>query len=241
MKTAILVLFFLLPCACLSLAAVEDPYALWGHGRPQDAAPTLRATAEQNGRWDAWLDAGLAAAAAGWRPHAIACLAEAHVRAPERPEPRNALAAIGATPPPGWNGRLGPLAVPGSGWIGVALLVGAGLALGYALATPRRRGVAATIGALAVLVAAPGLIATAVDGARRFAVPLRDTHLLDSAGNPGAVVAAGTLAERTTGEPWAGRVAVALPDGKHGWLALADLRDVPPREVPPRDVPPPAH
>lgn len=224
MKAALL----LICCACLGLAAVDNPYDQWGHGRPQDAAPALRALAERNGRWDAWLDAGLAAAAAGWRPHAIACLAEAHVRAPDRREPRDALVAIGAAPPAGWSTRLGPLVVPGSGWLGVILLTIGGLALGHALLAPRGRGLSAAIGALAVLAAAPGLIANAVDGARRFAVPLRDTHLLDSAGNPGITVAAGTLAERTAGEPWAGRVAVALPDGKLGWLALADLHDVPP-------------
>ena len=232
MKAAMLLLL------ALSLAAVDDPYASWSHGRPQDAAPVLRATAEQSDRWDAWLDAGLAAAAAGWRPHAIACLVEAHVRAPERTEPRDALTALNATPPAGWIVRLGPLALPGSGWLGFVLLVCAGLTLGHALVVPRRRAAITTIGALAFLVAAPGLIASAVDGSRRFAVPLRDTHLLDSAGNPGPTVAAGTLAERTVGKPWAGRVPVALPDGKHGWLALADLRDVPPRDVPPRDVPP---
>lgn len=208
-------LLLLLVAGAVALAAADDPYAVWGHGRPQDAAPALRAEAERSGRWDAWLDAGLAAAAAGWRPHAIAALAEAHLRAPERREPRAALAAIGASPPTGWLDRLGPLALPGSGWPGLALAIAGGLALGLALAAPRRR-------------AAAGLVASALDGARRYAVPLRDTHLLDSAGNPGATVAAGTIAERAAGEPWAGRVAVTLPDGRHGWLALADLRGVPP-------------
>ena len=237
MKTAMVLLAF---SACLGLAAVDDPYAQWGHGRPQDAAPALRAAAERDGRWDTWLDAGLAAAAASWRPHAIACLVEAYVRAPDRREPRDALTAIGATPLPGWSERLGPLVLPGSGWIGVVLLTLAGLALGHAVITPRRRSASVIIGTLAMLSAVPGLLATALDSARRFAVPLRDTALLDSAGTPGATVAAGTLAERTPGEPWAGRVAVVLPDGKRGWLALADLGNAPPRDVPLQTVTAPA-
>jgi hypothetical protein len=51
---------------------------------------------------------------------------------------------------------------------------------------------------------------------------VQDTHLLDSAGNPGALVTSGTICARDPHEPWPDRLLVTLPDGSRGYLPIAD-------------------
>jgi hypothetical protein len=213
------VLAMLLAATC---PAADDPYASWSHGRPQDALPGLLQRATADGGWDAWLDLGLAAAAAG-DARATAWLLEARARAPEREEPRAALRALGATLPTDWFDRLGPLAWPGCGWPGVAALAIAGLALGLALTGRGRRGAGLAVAGAALVVAAPGQLASWHDGAIQLVATVRDTRLLDSAGNPGVAVAAGTVAVREP-QSWPGRVLVLLPDGRRGYLPLADTQ-----------------
>lgn len=204
-------------------SAADGAYAPWSQGRPQESLPALRAAATASGAWDAWLDLGLAAADAGHRGEAAAALLEAHRRAPERPEPRHALAALGSPLPPGWLDRLGPLAMPGTGVVGAVLLGLAGLALGWAIAGRRGRGIAA-IGCVALLAAAlPGHIARLRDGARALVAVTADTSLLDATGAPLTAVAAGTVLLREPGEPWSRRILVRSADGSlRGWLSLAD-------------------
>ena len=223
------VLLALLLGAVAPLAGADDPYAVWSGGHPDAAIPALYAAAQASGRWDAWLDLGLAAAAAQDRPRAAAWLAEAARRAPERREPREALRAL--DPAQGvalsWSERLGPLTWPGTGWSAVALLAGAGLALGLALAGRRRRGAATLIGCAALAAVAPGQLAQLHDSRHELFATARDSHLLDSAGNPGDALPAGTVAEREAQAVWAGRVLVHLPDGRRGYLALVDTRAEP--------------
>jgi hypothetical protein len=202
----------------------EDPYQLWSHGRPHDAIPALLLQAQSSDRWDAWLDLGLAAAAAGERGRAAVWLVAARARAPERDEPRAALRALGAELPPTWYSRCGPLAWPGCGWPGVALLGLIGTALGYAAVARAGRALALLVALLGALVVAPGLCARILDGRLALVAVVRDTELLDSTGSPTGAVAGGTVAVQESQTPWSGRLRVALADGRRGYLEIADTR-----------------
>lgn len=208
--------------AWVSLRGADDPYAAWGHGRPQDAIPSLHQRATASDRWDAWFDLGLAALAAGRQGDGIAWLLAAHQRAPERPEPRQALRVIDVTPPAGWLDRLGPLAVPGLGWCGLALITVAGLLLGYGLCARHRRAAMLLTGAGLLLVAVPGRLAWEHDQARRLVATVRDSQLYDSAGRPVAAIPAGTVLEQEAAEAWAERILVHDAQGRRGHLPLAD-------------------
>lgn len=214
---------FLLLVALITLNGAEDPYAAWGHGRPQDAITALHQTAVSSDRWDAWLDLGLAAAAADQRGKAVAWLVLAHNAAPEQTEPREALTVLGATLPARWLDRLGPLALPGIGWQGLAILALGGLAAGHALTGRRRRGLAVGLALLALCLALPGQLAWQHDHRQILVATVRDSHLVDSTGTPQDAVPAGTIAIRAAPEAWAGRVLVTLADGRRGYLAQADL------------------
>lgn len=205
------------------LLAGADPYDAWAQGRPGEAVPELVTLARASGRWDAWLDAGLAAAAAGERGTAAACLAAAHNRAPEQPAPREALRALGAALPATWCERGGPVAAPGLGWSGVVLLGLAGLALGGAAALRRGRTACLLLGGVALLAALPGQAAMLLDGRRSWVAVVRDSAALDSTGTPLRALPAGSLLERAADEVWAGRVLVRLGDGGLAYVAEADL------------------
>lgn len=217
-------LIALLVCvsALTTLRGADDPYAAWGHGRPQDAIASLHQQAIASDRWEAWLDLGLAALAAKRDGDGTAWLLAAHQRAPERPEPRQALRVLGLTPPIGWLDRLGPLAVPGLGWGGLVLITLAGLLLGYGLCAPRRRPGMVLIGAGLLLVTLPGRIAWEHDQGRLLVTAVRDSQLYDSAGRPIAAIAAGTLLEQESAEVWAERILVHDAQGRRGHLPLAD-------------------
>jgi hypothetical protein len=204
------------------VAAAEDPYAAWGHGRPQDALVALHATAEASRRWDAWLDLGLAAAAADRRGEAVVWVLAAYQADPSRPEPRQALRALEVTVPPGWLDRLGPLARPGIGWLGVALLAVGGALVGYAAVARTRRLPLAGCGGLLLLLALPGQAAWQLDHQRRLVATARDSQLYDSAGTPVAAVAAGTILARESDDEWAGRILVQHADGRRGHLPSTD-------------------
>ncbi len=204
------------------LPGADDAYAAWGHGRPQDAIAPLHARAVESDRWDAWLDVGLAALAAGRDSDGTAWLIAAHRRAPERAEPRQALRAINVTLPHGWLDRLGPLALPGLGWSGLVLLTLAGLALGYGLCATRRRGAALALGGTLLVIALPGRLAHDHDQTRLLVVAVRDSQLYDSTGHPVAAVPAGSVLVQESAEAWAGRVLVHDLAGHRGLLPLAD-------------------
>ncbi len=214
----------LLLLAFAQARGAEDPYLLWSHGRPQEAIPALLLQAQGSDRWDAWLDLGLAAAAAGDRGRAAVWLVASRARAPERDEPRAALRALGAELPPSWHSRCGPLAWPGSGWPRVALLGLVGMALGYALVARQGRAPGLLVALLGALALAPGLCARILDGRLALVAAVRDTQLLDSTGSPAGAVAGGTVAVQESRTPWSGRLQVALPDGRRGYLAIVDTR-----------------
>jgi hypothetical protein len=214
----------LLLLAAVLARGAEDPYQLWSHGRPAEAIPALLLQAQASERWDAWLDLGLAAAAAGDRGRAAVWLVAARARAPERDEPRAALRALGAELPPSWPSRCGPLAWAGSGWPGVVGLGLVGSALGYALAARRGRAAGLLVALLGALAVAPGLCARILEGRLALVAAVRDTQLLDSTGSPIGAVAGGTVAVQESPTPWSGRLRVALADGRRGYLAQADTR-----------------
>lgn len=205
-----------------SLRGADDPYAAWGHGRPQDAIASLHHQALASDRWDAWLDLGLAALAAGREGDGIAWILAAHQRAPERPEPRQALRALSLTPPSGWLDHLGPLAMPGLGWGGLLLITLAGLLLGYGICAGRRRPGMVLIGAGLLLVTLPGRIAWEHDQGRLLVAAVRDSQLYDSAGRPIAAISAGTVLEQESAAVWAERILVHDAEGHRGHLPLAD-------------------
>ena len=205
------------------LLSASDAYDAWAAGRPAEALPALHATALAGGRWDAWLDLGLAAADAGRRGPAVAWLVAAHRHAPQRPEPRQALAALGTPLPTGWIERLGPATWPGTGQAALPLALLAGVAFGWAIGWRRGRGAALVIGVLALAVLLPGVLATSADGRIAWAATTADTALLDASGRPLRTLPAGTLLTRVTSSAWAGHDAVRLSDGTAGWVPAADL------------------
>jgi hypothetical protein len=205
-----------------SLFAADDPYAAWGHGRPQDAIAALHARAESEQRWDAWLDAGLAAAAANRQGEAIAWTLAAHQMAPERSEPRQALRALNVTLPVGWVDRLGPLILPGQGWLGILLLCLGAACLGYSLCTNRQRMGTFIIGCFLLLIALPGRIAIEHDQTRSLISAVRDTLLYDSAGKPMTAITIGSIFYRDQTDAWADRLLVVLNDGTRGFVPVVD-------------------
>lgn len=215
-------MLLLLVGATLLADGADDPYAAWGHGRPQDALAELHQRAVAHDRWDAWLDLGLAAIAAGRQGEGTAWLLAAHQRAPERAEPRQALRAINVVPPSGWLDRLGPLALPGLGWGGLVLLTLAGVLLSYGLAARRRRMPLVLIGAGLLVVVLPGRLAWEHDQGRLLVATVRDSQLYDSTGRPVVAIPAGTVLEQESLEVWAERILVHDADGHRGHLPLAD-------------------
>ncbi len=218
----LLLLAGLLGTALASADAADDPYAAWGHGRPQDALAGLHQQALASDRWDAWFDLGLAALAAGRSGEATAWLLAAHQRAPEQAEPRQALRASKVVVPPGWLDRLGPLARPGLGWSGLVLLTLAGLAMGYGLVARQRRMLALAVGLGLLVTSLPGRLAWEFDHRRLLVATVRDSQLYDSSGRPVAEVPAGTVLEQESAQRWAERILVHAADGRRGHLPVAD-------------------
>lgn len=202
-------------------SAADDPYAAWGHGRPQDAIAGLYERAQQSNRWDDWCDLGLAALAADRQGDGTAWLVNAHRLAPEQRAPRQALRATDVTLPNGWLDTLGPLALPGLGWSGLVLLCLGGLALGYAVVA-RRRMPPALIGVGLLLIALPGRVAYDHDRGRLLVATVRDSQLYDSAGRPIGAVPEGTVLEQESTQVWAERILVHDQQGRRGHLPLAD-------------------
>lgn len=208
---------------CAAVMAAADPYDAWAQGRPAEAMQALLAQARSTARWDLWLDAGLAAAAAGDRGLAVACLAEAMNRAPERSEPRTALRTLGHELPASFSERAGPVGRPGQGWTAVCLLAAAGLAIGVAMMTRRRRSAWLAAAGIATALAAPGQAATFVDGRTTWMGTLRDSAALDSTGTPLRALPAGSLLQRAADGTWAGRILVRMDDGSLAYVAQADV------------------
>jgi hypothetical protein len=203
-------------------SAADDPYAPWMQGRPLEAVALLHARAADAGSdWTAWYDCALAAEAGGERGRGAAWLLEAHRLAPERREPLRALRDAGAPLGATWCERIGPLAWLGSGWRGVAVLGLSGLSLGWWLG---RRGGTATAfaGFVFLAIGAPGAVAAWRDAHEPLLAVVHETSLLDSTGAAIGDVPAGAIGWRAPQPPWSGRVLVTLPDGRRGYVSLAD-------------------
>lgn len=218
-------LLIALACSLSAATAVpvaEDAYALWQNGRPAEALPALQARAEQSDAWQAWFDLGLCAAAADQRGPAVGWLLAAHTRAPWRAEPRAALSALGAAPPPGWLTWLGPVAWPGTGWCALVIAGLGGLASAFAL-TGRQRGRWLLLALGAIVLLAPGVVASLHDRALPLAAVIRDGHLLDATGRSVRPLAAGTVVTLASDELWQERRLVTLGDGSRGYIPATDL------------------
>jgi hypothetical protein len=202
-------------------AAADDPYAPWMQGRPLEAIALLHARAAGGRDWAAWYDCALAAEAGGERGRAAAWLLEAHRLAPDRTEPLRALREGGAPLPTTWCERIGPLAWIGAGWRGVAVLGLSGLSLGWWLG--RRGGTGTAFAGFALLaIGAPGAVAAWRDAHEPLLAVVRETALLDSTGGAIGELPPGAIGWRGPQPPWVGRVLVTLPDGKQGYVSLAD-------------------
>jgi hypothetical protein len=192
-----------------------DSYLSWSQGRPAESAVALEAAATTAAGWH---DAGLAHAAAGATGPAVAALLRAQRADPTLVTTPQALRALGTPFPTTLHERLGPIALPGDGWWGVAL---AGLG-GVALAR-RGRAAWATLGVLATVLAAPGLAASHLDRRRAWTTVVDPATAVDASGATVTELAAGTLLERTGALPWDGRSAVRLPDGRTAFVVSTAL------------------
>lgn len=201
--------------------APADLYGPWSQGRPAESLDLLLGRAKATDRWDAWYDAGLAAAAAGDKGQAVSCLVAAHVRNPAAAAPRDALRALDVPLPITWVERAGPFGVPGSGWAGVVLFALAGGLIGYGAFRWQKKGVFIA-GAGVALLAAPGVFAALRDAEVPWAAVVHDTQALDSTGAPLRSLPAGTLVRQEQSEPWAGRTVVRLLDGQVVMVAQGD-------------------
>ena len=201
--------------------APADLYGPWSQGRPAESLDLLLGRAKATDRWDAWYDAGLAAAAAGDKGQAVSCLVAAHVRNPAAAAPRDALRALDVPLPVTWVERAGPLGLPGSGWAGVVLFAIAGSLIGYGAFRWQKKGVFIA-GAGVALLAAPGVFAALRDAEVPWAAVVHDTQALDSTGAPLQKLYAGTLVRQEQAEPWAGRKVVRLLDGQVVMVAQGD-------------------
>lgn len=201
--------------------APADLYGPWSQGRPAESLDLLLGRAKATDRWDAWYDAGLAAAAAGDKGQAVSCLVAAHVRNPAAAAPRDALRALDVPLPVTWVERAGPLGLPGSGWAGVVLFAVAGSLIGYGAFRWQKKGVFIA-GAGVALLAAPGVFAALRDAEVPWAAVVHDTQALDSTGAPLRSLPAGTLVRQEQAEPWAGRKVVRLLDGQVVMVAQGD-------------------
>ena len=193
--------------------APADLYGPWSQGRPAESLDLLLGRARTTDRWDAWYDAGLAAAAAGDKGQAVSCLVAAHVRNPAAAAPREALRALDVPFPITWVERAGPFGIPGTGWAGVILFAVAGGLIGYGAFRWQKKGIFIA-GAGVALLAAPGVLAVLRDAEVPWTAVVHDTQALDSTGAPLRSLPAGTLVRQEQAEPWAGRTVVRLLDGQ---------------------------
>ncbi len=198
-----------------------DLYGPWSQGRPAESLDLLLGRARTTDRWDAWYDAGLAAAAAGDKGQAVSCLVAAHVRNPAAAAPRDALRALDVALPVTWVERAGPFGIPGTGWAGVVLFAVAGSLIGYGAFRWQKKGVFIA-GAGVALLAAPGVFAVLRDAEVPWAAVVHDTQALDSTGAPLRSLPAGTLVRQEQVEPWSGRTVVRLLDGQVVMVAQGD-------------------
>jgi hypothetical protein len=216
---ALLLLFALSLAPALELA---EAYQAWAQGRPDEALPVLAERAQHDDTWAAWCDYGLAAAACNDHGHAVAALLRAHLLAPEQDAPVQGLVALGQTPPESWLRALGPIALPASGGLGLALALLVGGGLGWSLAGTRRRLPAALLALVALTLLLPGLVARLHDSRRPLIVTVTPTWLLDASGTPLREITAGTILELRRPTPWEGRWLVTTPGGLRGAVSRND-------------------
>jgi hypothetical protein len=222
-RSPLLFLFIFSAWSADKTETTHDPYAIWGHGRPHDAIAPLIEHAKITGRWDAWLDAALAAAAAEQTGDSIAYALIAHQLAPHETAPRQTLKSLNASVFPGWSDRLGPLAIPGSGLIGVIILSLGALLLGFCLTGKKYRLATGIVGIFLLLIALPGRFAFDHDSKRGLLSAVRASILYDTTGAPTHEIPLGTVVRPLDHKPWAGRLLVETTDNKRGFIPLVDV------------------
>jgi hypothetical protein len=207
---------------CAGLLAASDAYLPWSQGRPAESVAPLLQQAQRSDAWHAWLDAGLAAEAAGRPALATACFLRARQREPAETAP--ALAVRGGGPAL-WSDSLGPVADVAAGWWGLVLASLGGVALGWGLAGGRRRGQALLSGGAVLVLVLPGLVARLHDGQQHWLVLQRDSVLSEPGGAQLQPLSAGAWLQPQEAPPWNGRRLAVAPDGTRGWVPLDDVVD----------------
>jgi hypothetical protein len=203
--------------------AENDPYDVWGHGRPHDAVAPLVEQAKKSGQWHDWLDSALAAAAAEQTGDAIAYALIAHQLAPHELAPRQTLSALNVAVPSGWMDRLGPLAIPGSGVIGLILLSCGAFCFGLCLTGKKYRLMTGLIGASLLIIALPGRLSHDHDRQRGLLSTVRPSILYDATGTPLSDIALGNVVRPLDHKHWTDRLLVETSDKKRGFIPLVDV------------------
>ncbi len=207
---------------CLSLFSIDilasdAAYDAWGQNRPGEAVSLLYERAQKSDAWYDYYDLGLAAHDNREYGKAVAWLLAAHLRAPSEQEPKWALEAMEIPVPPSWLDKLGPLAIPGTGWLGVLLMLGAGCCIGMSIVHHGWRWRLLSVAGLCLVLALPGSVAHSVDSQRNLHACVRDCPLLDATGQPLQTLPAGTIVieERKLAN---GRLLIQLTTGQRGFI-----------------------
>ena len=172
---------------------LEMAHSAWMQNRPAEALPILYKQALASDAWYDYFDLGRAAYDNGDQARAIAWLLEAHKRAPTESAPREALLALHVVLPASWLARLGPLSTLGTGTFGVLFMLSAGLCLGLACFSQKRRWLLIIIAASSLVLALPGSIAQTLDQQQKLHAIVQACPLLDPTGQPLQTLAPGTI------------------------------------------------
>lgn len=195
----------------------QAAYEAFMQGRPGEAIPLLYQRARHSGAWNDYFDLGIAAHHNGEHGKAVVWLLEAHKRAPEQANPRRALHALHVALPPSWLDELGPLALPGTGIIGIVCMSIAGLGLAAALALPQKRWLSLIIGGSFLVISLPGALANSIDQQYELMALSSAAPLLGPTGQPLQTLAAGTVfvAEKRLPND---RILVRLQNDQRGYI-----------------------
>ena len=211
---------FLLLCAVQALHAQDTDqaaYEAFMQGRPGEAIPLLYQRARSSEAWNDYFDLGIAAHHNGEHGKAVVWLLEAYKRAPEQAAPRRALHALQVPLPRSWLDELGPLAIPGTGLIGMICMSIAGLGLATAICISNKRWLSLIIGGCFLVISLPGALAHSIDQQQELLALSSAAPLLGPTGQPLQTLAAGTVfvAEKHLSND---RILIRLQNDQRGYI-----------------------
>ena len=205
----------------ISLLSAQDrsnvAYEAFMQNRPGEAIPLLYEQAQTDGAWHQYFDLGIAAYHNDEFGKAVVWLLQAHQLAPEQAAPRQALQALQVELPSSWLDQLGPLVIPGTGYIGLLCMGLAGLSLAAAICLSQKRWLYLLTGASFLALSLPGAIAHSVDQQRDLLANATDCPLLGPTGQPLQTLPAGTvfIAEKTMPN---NRILIRLANHERGFI-----------------------